>query len=163
MATGTGNLPQPNNTVSPFDIGTAEHMNNIKSNIDALASGSGLGDASVTSSALALSKSVDGNGWTVYNFGTFKKYTRVLGDYTAASVGSLTPTTVATAVAMPSGKAGNTLTGGFITLPETTAWVPFLVFDPDTASTTFNISVRNVTSVSQSGNIGKAMVCFMDR
>lgn len=53
MATGTGNLPNPSMSFSPFAILTAEEMNNILENINALADGTGIGDGSVGTSDLA--------------------------------------------------------------------------------------------------------------
>ena len=38
--------------------------------------GQAIADGSVTSSKLSISKNVDANGWTVYNYGTFKKYAK---------------------------------------------------------------------------------------
>ena len=53
MATGTGNLPNPSISFSPFAILTAEQMNNLVSNINSLATGTGIGDASVNTAAIA--------------------------------------------------------------------------------------------------------------
>lgn len=47
MATGTGNLPNPAMAFTPFDILTAEEMNNLVENIESLATGTGIGDNSV--------------------------------------------------------------------------------------------------------------------
>lgn len=69
MATGTGNLPQPNNTVSPFDIGTSEWANSVKANIDSLASGTGVGDGAVTYNKL-LSTIFSGEVSSLSNAGT---------------------------------------------------------------------------------------------
>lgn len=49
MSVGTGNLPNDNNTVDPFEKGTSEWANNVKANIDALADGSGIGDQAIKS------------------------------------------------------------------------------------------------------------------
>lgn len=53
MAIGTGNLPYQTSTVSPFDIILAQTTNEMIANINALATGTGLGDNSVTASKLA--------------------------------------------------------------------------------------------------------------
>lgn len=53
MATGTGNLPYPGKVYNPFDILTAEELNEDVANIESLATGTGLGDVSVPNSALA--------------------------------------------------------------------------------------------------------------
>jgi len=53
MATGTGNLPNPSMSFSPFAILTAEQMNNLVSNINSLATGTGIGDGAVTSEKLS--------------------------------------------------------------------------------------------------------------
>ena len=78
MATGTGNLPYPGKSYTPFDILTAEELNEDVANIESLADGSGRGDGSVTTTQLAdqsvaFSKvdwstfgQVDANGWTDY-------------------------------------------------------------------------------------------------
>jgi len=47
MATGTGNLPNPAMSFSPFAILTAEEVNNLVENIESLATGTGIGDSSV--------------------------------------------------------------------------------------------------------------------
>jgi len=54
MATGTGNLPNPSMSFSPFAILTAEQMNNLVSNINSLATGTGIGDESLTSNKFML-------------------------------------------------------------------------------------------------------------
>ena len=48
MAIGTGNLPYPGKVYNPFDILTAEEMNEDVANIESLATGAGLGDGAVT-------------------------------------------------------------------------------------------------------------------
>lgn len=53
MAIGTGNLPYQTSTVSPFDIILAQTTNEMIANINALATGTGLGDNSVTASQIA--------------------------------------------------------------------------------------------------------------
>lgn len=47
MATGTGNLPNPTMSFSPFAILTAEEMNDLVENIESLATGTGQGDGSI--------------------------------------------------------------------------------------------------------------------
>ena len=63
MATGTGNLPQPNNSVSPFDIGTSTWANAVKTNIDSLATGTGIGDGAIKASNIDLATFIQ-NGFT---------------------------------------------------------------------------------------------------
>jgi hypothetical protein len=48
MATGTGNLPHPGKVYNPFDILTAEELNEDVANIESLADGTGRGDESIT-------------------------------------------------------------------------------------------------------------------
>lgn len=67
-------LPYPTKVVLPFDIATAQDMNERHANDVALANGTGLSDGAVTSDKLAPSKTTDANGWTVYNYGTWKQY-----------------------------------------------------------------------------------------
>lgn len=55
MASGTGNLPHPALSFSPFAILTAEEMNDLAENIESLADGTGIGDGSVTTNTLAQS------------------------------------------------------------------------------------------------------------
>lgn len=55
MATGTGNLPNPSMSFSPFAILTAEEMNNLVENIESLATGSGIGDGAITATKINLS------------------------------------------------------------------------------------------------------------
>lgn len=54
MATGTGNLPNPGMSFSPFAILTAEEQNQLVANIESLATGSGIGDGAVTANKLNL-------------------------------------------------------------------------------------------------------------
>lgn len=55
MATGTGNLPNPGMSFSPFAILTAEEQNDLVENIESLATGSGIGDGAVTTAKIANS------------------------------------------------------------------------------------------------------------
>lgn len=48
MASGTGNLPNQGMDFTPFDILTAEEMDDLVENIESLADGSGIGDEAVT-------------------------------------------------------------------------------------------------------------------
>lgn len=52
MATGIGNLPYPGKSYTPFDILTAEELNEDVANIESLATGTGQGDASISASAI---------------------------------------------------------------------------------------------------------------
>lgn len=47
MATGTGNLPNPSMAFTPLDQLPASDLNKVVANINALASGTGVGDAAV--------------------------------------------------------------------------------------------------------------------
>lgn len=47
MATGINNLPNPGMVFNPFDILTAEEMNELVENIEDLATGSGIGDGAL--------------------------------------------------------------------------------------------------------------------
>ena len=53
MATGTGNLPNPGMSFSPFEILTAEEQNNLVENIESLATGTGVGDGAIDTTQLA--------------------------------------------------------------------------------------------------------------
>lgn len=53
MATGTGNLPNPTMSFSPFAILTAEEMNDLVENIESVADGTGIGDSAVTGMKIA--------------------------------------------------------------------------------------------------------------
>lgn len=55
MASGTGNLPNPGMDFTPFDILTAEEMDDLVENIESLADGSGIGDKAVTADKIDLS------------------------------------------------------------------------------------------------------------
>lgn len=55
MATGTGNLPFPGKSYTPFDILTAEELNEDVANIESLADGTGIGDGAITTNTLAQS------------------------------------------------------------------------------------------------------------
>jgi hypothetical protein len=49
MATGTGNLPNPSMSFSPFAILTAQELNDLVENIESTATGVGIGDGAITS------------------------------------------------------------------------------------------------------------------
>lgn len=53
MAIGTGNLPNPGMSFTPFDILTAAEMNDLVENIEALATGSGIGDGAIGTTGIA--------------------------------------------------------------------------------------------------------------
>lgn len=55
MATGTGNLPHDGMDFTPFDILTAEEMDDLVENIESLADGTGIGDEAIGTSALGQS------------------------------------------------------------------------------------------------------------
>lgn len=55
MASGTGNLPNQNMDFTPFDILTAEEMDDLVENIESLADGSGIGDGAIGTDTLAQS------------------------------------------------------------------------------------------------------------
>jgi len=68
MATGKGNLPNPNMAFTPFDILLAAELNDFVENIEALATGAGIGDGSVGTSdiadgAVTFAKSDGKFGW----------------------------------------------------------------------------------------------------
>lgn len=64
MSTGTGNLPYPGKSYSPFDILTAEELNEDVANIESLADGSGVGDAAITASKIDFTTFAVANGYT---------------------------------------------------------------------------------------------------
>lgn len=53
MASGTGNLPYPGKVYNPFDVLTAEELNEDVENIESLADGSGIGDGAIPTAAIA--------------------------------------------------------------------------------------------------------------
>ena len=53
MSTGINNLPFPGKVYNPFDILTAEELNEDVSNIESLADGSGIGDGAVSQNNLS--------------------------------------------------------------------------------------------------------------
>lgn len=64
-------LPNPGMDAIPFTPLTAEFLDDMIANIEALSDGSGIIDDAITPAKLGLS-SVDANGWTVVNFGDHK-------------------------------------------------------------------------------------------
>lgn len=57
MASGTGNLPNPGMDFTPFDILTAEEMDDLVENIESLADGTGIGDGALKKGAVDWSTS----------------------------------------------------------------------------------------------------------
>lgn len=72
MATGTGNLPNPGMSFTPFDILTAAEMNDLVENIESLADGTGIGDGSVDTAAIAdEAVTADKIDWTTLGWQTW--------------------------------------------------------------------------------------------
>lgn len=68
MATGINNLPFPGKVYNPFDILTAEELNEDVANIESLADGSGIGDGAITPDKRAggfATGTLNGNSATV--------------------------------------------------------------------------------------------------
>lgn len=61
MASGAGNLPYPGKAYSPFDILTAEELNEDVANIERLADGTGIGDGAVTAQKIDFATLAFGN------------------------------------------------------------------------------------------------------
>lgn len=66
MASGTGNLPYPGKVYNPFDILTAEELNEDVANIEALADGSGIGDGAISNTLLKTGAGEPGGSWTTF-------------------------------------------------------------------------------------------------
>lgn len=99
MATGINNLPYPGKAYSPFDILTAEELNEDVANIESLADGTGIGDGSVTTAKLDL---------TSFNPPyAVKEFSNATGNYTTGGLTSLQqidPTKAKTSITLRSGK-----------------------------------------------------------
>ncbi len=63
MAAGTGNLPYPGMDFVPFDILTAEELDQIVANYESLADGSGIGDGAVNALKVDFGGSGTGIWW----------------------------------------------------------------------------------------------------
>lgn len=68
---------------------------------------SNITDSAVTSAKLAPTKSTDANGWTTYDYGTWKKYIKRFGPYTTGSIATLGQSTIDTNGNMPVSVAPN--------------------------------------------------------
>lgn len=76
MATGTGNLPFPGKDYVPFDILTAEELDQDVANIESLATGTGIGDGAIPRDKIDFSSFgvTDANGWKDYGLFYQKSY-----------------------------------------------------------------------------------------
>lgn len=111
--------------------------------------------SSIPSSALALSKTTDANGWTMYDYGTWKEYAKVFGPYNPGAISSDSGATLTTGANMPVGVAPNAVS---ITTSHSIAGGPNgsqVIFgtggyDHTSSSTSFTYSLflRNITGVS---------------
>ena len=97
-------LPNPSMSFSPFAILTAEEMNDLVENIESLSSGVGIGNSTITTPKLNISKTVDTNGWTVYDFGNWKEYIKVQNFSTTLTAGQIAVVTIASST-LPTGMA----------------------------------------------------------
>jgi len=109
-----------------------------------------LAASSVTSAKMAPTKSTDANSWTIYDFGSFKKYRKNFGPYSAASVASLGQTTLSSSADMPVGIAPSTVfmsSTWFANNANSTQMLVAPAYDSTSASTTYTYSIqlRNVT------------------
>lgn len=73
-----------------------------------------LADDVVTSAKLNPTRSTDANGWTVYDYGTWKEYSRLFTGLTVTSVAAQAAATALSSQTMPVGVAPNTLHFSFM-------------------------------------------------
>lgn len=97
-------LPNPSMSFSPFAILTAEEMNDLVENIEALAIGAG------------LTRTTDANGWQVSDYGAWRQY-RKRFSYATGSISSGAAYQYVTNGALPVGISSigtRTLSTGFV-------------------------------------------------
>lgn len=101
MATGTGNLPYPGKVYVPFDILTAQELNEDVANIESLATGTGIGDGAIGTAAIA------NNGVTAAKLATNAitlGYAQITSNYSTSSTSASNAVTgLSTTVTIPSG------------------------------------------------------------
>jgi len=124
---------------------------------DGVVSTGQLAGGSVTSAKLAPGKTVDANGWTVYDFGTFKEYAKRFTGGSVSGLGSLGSATLFSAQNLPVDVTKNdvlaTIGGGTDgTSGSRYVWSTD-INQSGSAATTFGINVRNITgtTLSESG------------
>lgn len=112
----------------------------------------------MTSAKLAPSKTTDANGWTVYDYGTFKEYIKLFTGGSVSSLGNGSAATVFNNMNLPTGKTRGGLylfTGSNNDTSDGTryAWAHNGNRTGTDTSTTFIISVRNITgsALTESG------------
>lgn len=100
MATGINNLPNPGMSFTPFDILTAAELNQMVANIQSLATGSGIGDGSINTVAIA-DAAVSGSkiSATAITLGYAQRAT----DFSATSGTPVQITGLTSSVTIPSG------------------------------------------------------------
>ena len=105
-----------------------------------------MAETKVTGKEIAFSKTVDANGWTVYDYGTFKQY-RKLGSFTQ-SVGASSWVSGVGSTGLPYGMS--TLGTSFVeaAIGTSDAAASPILKDFGSASTTFTFRIGNQYSSS---------------
>lgn len=161
MATGTGNLPHPSMAFTPFDILTADEMNDLVDNIESLATGSGIGDGAigtsdladdaVTSAKLDVVPTTDANGWSIRDYGTSKIATKRITFNQSVNAGSGTSMSSISSNNLPSGMTNITNARMSYNVSYTNGDAYNTVLNAEMAT---NASVLNFTAIKILGGTG---------
>lgn len=136
---------------------------------DSTVDASSIQDDSITSAKLAPSKTVDANGWTVYDFGTWKEYMKRFTGLTTASMGAGAAMTVSSGNTFPVGVVPNTVnifTSGqqYPSGSGSRFMLDMYAFDPvSVAAATFDIVARNITGSSIALSGGALYIRMVER
>lgn len=143
---------------------------NVDSNnlADSAVSTTKLAAGAVTSSKLAPSKTTDANGWTVYDHGTWKEYVKLFTGGSVSSLAGGAQGTVFSSQNLPSGTTRGALylltQGGNDSSSGTRYyWNADGNRTGTDTSTTFAITVRNITGASLTESSLTCMVRAIDR
>lgn len=109
-----------------------------------------LASSSVTSAKMSLTKSTDANGWSVYDYGSWKEYVKTFGPYSTTSLASLGVATLGSDGNFPVGVVPNTVQMTYVNSSIASAsnryFIAPIVDITASSITTFDINARNITS-----------------
>lgn len=156
----------PNTEANASDVNTPINQlaDQINGNIEAV----NLASGSVTKDKLSLPKTVDSNGWTVYDYGSWKEYSHIWTGLSGSLAAGIAINVVSN-VALPSGIGATELIPSIYGNANGAgvSWITYYFNGLDvtnsTATQTFSLAARNTSSSTQTLTGGWVEVRFIER